>query len=422
MKPVARITALVLLVCALFSFTACNNKEERAHFDYTTAPLSDYVSFDGVDWRSLPFSVEKTDPVTDEDVTKKINALLGSYKIPMPDQSKPLAEGDLLYLSYTGITLEALNAAVAEGKIPDVDCTGLTYSQIVSMQLGFTGGTTQQMTGITLGKAGYIDGFESGLYGLVVGEHGAEHPYPLHVTFPVSYGNTALAGAPVVFFCALGYIGNGESNNTFSEKNINAAYVNRILGLEGAARFSDMDEYRAAVRDTLESTARDKMTTAMINALVEKATFLSIPEDAINAYIDDYIENCMAEMQYYYETSRQTYYQYFKTYDAPTRELAIQALGLDAKTYREDLRANVTVAVKQKLVLWYLVRQENITLTDEEIARQRGRYAALNTGNTVADADLESFTNWMKEQKFIRAELERKQAAGQLTFTEPTGK
>ena len=129
MKPVARITALLLLVCALFSFTACNNKEERAHFDYTTAPLSDYVSFDGVDWRSLPFSVEKTDPVTDEDVTKKINALLGSYKIPMPDQTKPLAKGDLLYLSYTGITLEALNAAVAEGKIPDVDCTGLAYSR-----------------------------------------------------------------------------------------------------------------------------------------------------------------------------------------------------------------------------------------------------------------------------------------------------
>ena len=183
-----------------------------------------------------------------------------------------------------------------------------------------------------------------------------------------------------------------------------------------------MDEYRAAVRDTLESTAREKMTTAMINALVEKATFLSIPEDAINAYIDDYIENCMAEMQYYYEVSRQTYYQYFQTYDAPTRELAIKALGLDAKTYREDLREKVTVAVKQKLVLWYLVRQEGITLTDEEIARQRGRYAALNSGNTVADADLESFTNWMKEQKFIRAELERKQAAGQVTFTEPESK
>ena len=421
MKPVTRITALLLLAAALFSFAACSKEEPRTYFDYTTAPISDYVSLDGVDWRSLTFSVEKSDPVTDEDVTKSINERLKAYKLPAPNQSKPLAEGDCLYLMYTGVTLDALNAAVAEGKIPDVDCTGLTFSQIVAMQLGFTGGTTQQMIGITLGKAGYIDGFESGLYGLTVGEHGAESPFPLHVTFPANYGNSTLAGAPVVFFCSLGYISSDTTRETFRENNINAGYLNTILGLEGAARFDTMEEYRAAVRDSLESTARDKMTTAMINAIVEKTAFLSVPEDAINAYIDDYIDNCLAEMQYYYEASLETYYQYFQTYDKPTRALAIKAMGLDENTYREDLRPNTTVAVKQKLVLWYLVRQENISLSDEEIERQRGRYAALN-GITVADTDKDSFTNWMKEQKFIRAELARKQEAGQVTFTEPESK
>ncbi|MBQ8351795.1 MAG: hypothetical protein IJY20_07120 [Clostridia bacterium] len=167
-------------------------------FDYTTVDLTQYVSFG--DWKrqDMTISVAQLDEITDEDVVTEFNSYFNKkdsiYYKEVADRNKAVANGDVVYMYYTGVSMRALEQAVKDGKIADVRCTGMTYSQILALSLGFDGGTTDSVTPLEIGSKSYIDGFESGLVGYVPSAAGEENPVRLELSFPENYGNADLAG------------------------------------------------------------------------------------------------------------------------------------------------------------------------------------------------------------------------------------
>ena len=104
------------------------------------------------------------------------------------DLSEYITLGDYIGLEYTP-TEEFTRTDVQTG-----DTINLDYVGKIDGEEFDNGSTNGQGTEITVGSAGYIDGFETGLVGMKIGE-----TKDLNLKFPDDYGVANLAGKDVVF-------------------------------------------------------------------------------------------------------------------------------------------------------------------------------------------------------------------------------
>ena len=386
MKFLKKVSLLCLVALLALSCAACGG------FSFRNSDLTPYVSFGDADWRDIRITVKEVAPVTDNDVTKEFNSYFSDSKAycAIEDATRPIANGDTIFLHYVGILGSALDKALADGKITDRNCAGLDIQEIRALGIGFEGGTTTKLTSLKIGSGSYIDGFESGLVGLVPSEHGNDNPYALTLSFPANYNNKDLAGQSVVFFCAISYIADvsaGDKSPTWTADNITVELVNDILGLSGEDAYPTLDECMKRIREGLEgereSAIRSAKQAALWEALIDKAT-ITLTDEISEAYINDYLNDRLSDMQYLYENNMTYYYYYFGTTAAPTMTALIQYLGYAPDNYMTSMKSDAEQAIKQELVFWYLVRTEGITLTDEEIAKKKAEYIE-DYGESVFD-------------------------------------
>lgn len=366
---------LFVLLALTLSLASCG-------FSFRTSDLTPYVNFGDADWRDINISVTEIPEITDDDVKKEFNSYFeeGKYYLPVADTTRTVADGDTVFLHYTGILASALEKAVTDGKISDINCTGLTMSQIRELGIGFDGGTTSTLTSLKIGSNSYIDGFETGLIGVLPSLENMKTPTPLTLVFPSNYSNTSLAGKTVVFFCAVIYIGDltgGATAPTFNADNISAEMVNTILGLEGENAYPDMDSCMKRIREGLEgdrdNELRSAKQTAIWKALIEKAN-VTVTDEISETYINNYLADRLADLQYLYENNPSYYYYYLGTTTAPTMTLLVQYLGYSADNYMDAMKTDAAEAIKQELIFWYLVRKENMLMTDAEVAAKKQEY------------------------------------------------
>lgn len=394
MKILKRVFSLLLAVCLLSAFAACADpaepgptptpqpEEKTYSFDYVHTDMTQYVGFPVTAYRDLTFTTAPCATVTDADVKATFNGYFAdedqTFYLPVAEENKAIAQGDYLYLRYCGVTKTVLEKAVTDGKITGVDAPGLSYDEIVALKLGFQGGTTSGIIPIKIGSAGYIDGFESGLVGLVPAEHGAAAPYPLHVTFPANYGNEELKGQPATFFCDLVYIGDGQNPYTWDTMTVDL--VNRFLGLSGENAYTSMQACYDKIKDGMESDARKSFEEARLSAMWEKivaaAAFTSVPTDAVGAYLQQWLASKLDEANYYYY-NYPSYYQYmYATNMEPTADIILRCMDetMNSQNYVQKLTAVATPAVKQEMVYYYILQTEAVTLTEEEYNTRRAGY------------------------------------------------
>ncbi len=428
MKITDKIILCLLFPALLFSCAGCGTTDDGAGntvVDYRTADLSPYVSFDGQNYREMQISVEKAAPVTDEDIANEFNSYFSKedspYYLPVADTGRAVKNGDYLYLLYSGVRRSDLEAAVAKGKIGDVLCTGMTYSEIVALSLGFQGGTINRMYAMPVGSAGFIDGFESGLVGLVPSEHGEENPVRLELSFPERYQNADLAGAPVVFFCRLFYIGDPGAG-TYRADNTDIATVNTILGLTGEDAYESMEQCLGRIRDGLQQKRASALYSAKSDAIMTKlsemATVSSVPDEFLTHYVNTCIDEYFGQLNDLYNRYP-AYYQARFGDAAPSRETVIRYLGYRTDTYMTEMKKDAVDAVKKEMIFYYIVQREGISLSEEEIAAAKEKYIGLY-GSSVFDGIEESeiYDQFLRD-KFIDGMIEELDAAGHVTYIDP---
>lgn len=384
-----KLLALLLLLClATPLLTACPAPDAPTEdgpeivtgdFDYMTSDLSAFITLPASAFSSLRITLTEYPAITDADVSAEFNSFFseGGYYCPKADDDT-VDTGDILYLSYHGVLLSVLEEAVEAGKIPDTACTGMSYSEILALSLGFSGGTTDSITPLTIGSAGYIDGFEDGLIGATVSASGEQNPIRLCLAFPTDY-TASLAGKEVIFFCRLSYIGDKEAGY-LSRETVTVERLNELLGLTDESAYPSLDACLSMIRTRLENAREIEIlsegATAVYTALIELADFPRLPDAALTACVMEFLDACLSDFEDLYESSP-AYYAYLFGDETPSYELVAAYYGYSREGYMEEMKLDCRDAVKSELVYYYLLRTYSVTLSDAEIAAGRERYIAL---------------------------------------------
>ncbi len=436
MKKIIRSLAFVTAVLLLCGITACTPPDSGEpadlskvdavtvppKFDYATEDLSPFVDMAGKDWRDITISVEKVDAVTDEDVTQALNSYIKStaYYPAISDASATVKKGDTLYLYYMGITVEALEKAVQEGKIQDTECTGMNYYDIRALGINFQGGTTSSLLPLKIGSAGYIDGFEDGLVGLCPAEYDDKNPARLHLTFPEQFGNAALAGKDVIFFCRLFYIAD-TAKPALNADTVTVQELNAIIGAEGEGAYPSVAACREKVKADLEELREQEEyeahAAALHNKLTEIATFKATPDAALEYYALSWLSQNMEEIKKLYEESPSHYAYYFGE-GKPSLAALLDYYGYDHKTYLSKMKEEALPAVRGQLVFWSIVRAEGITLTEQEILERRADFIKKYGENVFDGVSEERILEQFLYDKFTETAIEYLKDRGAVTYTE----
>ena len=241
----------------------------------------------------------------------------------------------------------------------------------------FQGGTAENHD-LILGSGAFIPGFEDQLVGAEIGAD-----VDVNVTFPEQYHSEELAGKAVVFHVHV---------NSIREKEMPELDEDFVKEVSETA--NTVDEYKAEIRERLESQAENRAETAFENEVIEKVVEnaeVDIPEAMIEEQIDNMLRDM--EMRMMYQGMKLD--DYFK-YTGQTREQV-----------REMYKAPAEERVKTQLVVAAVMKAEEIKADEAEIDAEIAKYADQNKKSLdefkamLSDGDKEYFSEIASLQKTI---------------------
>ena len=199
---------------------------------------------------------------------------------------------------------------------------------------------------LKLGSGQFIPGFEEQVVGMNLGEE-----KDLNVTFPADYHEKTLAGQGVVFHVKL----NKLSVTNVPEQDDEFA--------KDVSEFDTLEELKADIRAKALEQAQKQADTAFEEKAVELAaanTTVELPE----ALIESELDSQMDRFGYQLQMSGYSMEQYAKM------------MGGDVSTMRKAFRPAAEAQAKVSVTLEQIVKEENITVTDEEIEAEFASIAA----------------------------------------------
>ena len=331
------LVVLLIAVLAVGTLTACggsSSSEETGTKTYTfdMAPyddmdLSEYVTVPE-DLSKYEYKVETTE-ITDEDVEKEIKDRLSKAATEVEVTEGTVEKGDKARIAFKG-TLE-------DGTTND-------------------GMNTDSMD-IVLGEAGFIDGFEEGLYGAKIGD-----TVTLDLKFPDPYNNNPdLAGKGVTFEVTV------KAKVESKDAELNEEFIKNDS--QNAA--TNEKDYREYIKKTLQENADNQAEynakQALYQSILNDCEVLKYPEEEVEATKARLIE----QYKSYAESSQMEWEDFIKNNFESEDNFNTQ---LD--TYvRETL-----VGVNMKVLA--LCKQEGVSLTDEEYNEEiQNIFAAFSVAN-----------------------------------------
>lgn len=338
---------IILAALILSSFVACAKSEDDIEFEslggqliYSssadtetgTAALTepyDYMSNDLTQfikigkYKGLTVT-KKSSNVTDEEFEDKIDKLLESYSY---------------YTEYT-------DRAVEEGETILADYTGYIDG------VAFEGGTATNQEITVSSDSGYIPGFAEAFVGEMPGVE-----FDFNVTFPENYYNSELAGVEATFVCTIHCIYGDE----LIIPELTDEFVNEKFGYNNTEEFRII--YRSNVEEQNEFYVESLMYSDLWTQIVDDAELISYPEE---------------EVLRVYSDQKAVYEQYASYYGTDYDTFLSSYMGLTDDNLLEESRKYV----KEDLVMYQLVKDLGITLTDEEYNEGLNLYADYY-GNTV---------------------------------------
>ena len=241
----------------------------------------------------------------------------------------------------------------------------------------FAGGTAENHD-LILGSGAFIPGFEDQLVGAEIGAD-----VDVNVTFPEQYHSEELAGKAVVFHVHV---------NSIREKEMPELDEDFVKEVSETA--NTVDEYKAEIRERLESQAENRAESAFENEVIEKVVE-NAEVDIPAAMIEDQIDNMLRDMEMRMMYQGMKLDDYFK-YTGQTREQV-----------REMYKAPAEERVKTQLVVAAVMKAEEIKADEAEIDVEIGKYAEQNKKSLdefkamLSDGDKEYFSEIASLQKTI---------------------
>lgn len=335
------IAALAAVAMLTVCFTSCQLSELINKNDSETTP-ADNAETTPADAQTTP-AVEY-EPVDFNEVDPLQYITLGQYKgvaatityEQLTDEAYDAAIASLMDENsyYTSIT----DRATAKGDVLNMDYKGFMEGE------QFEGGTASGQTIKLSEDSGYIAGFADGLVGVMPGD-----TVVLELTFPEDYYED-IAGKPVTFEVTVNYI-QGE----LVVPELDAAFVTKYTNgdITGVEAFEEY--YRKELQDALDEEAKTAAMNDVWSKVVENTVTSEYPEQHVMYNYNKLIDQ----------------YNYYASYYGVDLATVLSLYGLS----EDDLMLDAQFYTKQDMVLYAIIRQEGMTLSDDEYTAELAKIA-----------------------------------------------
>lgn len=254
--------------------------------------------------------------------------------------------------------------AMELGKVKEIKDRGAQNGDDIVMDFtgkidgkAFEGGSAEDVEH-TLGKGGYIDGFEEGIVG-----HKAGETFDINVTFPASYPNNPdLAGKPAVFTIKLKKVSVTEYPELTDE------IATKLAGADTTA-----DAYREKTREDLK-VSNEQTMEAMLQQAVWEAL---IKECVVDAYVETDLEAKQKEIEQRYSTTA-------SMYGMDTSAFVEAYYGVSVESMAKDL-------LKQDYAVELISKKEKLEVTDKDYQEGLKKYAEESAYDSSDEEKLKEF-------------------------------
>ena len=297
--------------------------------------LSGYVEL--CDYHSMQVQTVEKPEITEADIEANIDSYLSYQDKYIQITDRPIAEGDILTMAYTGYQ---------DGKAVDA--------------------YTTENVRFALGSGGEPEEFAEHLVGTSVGEEQV-----FDVTFPDDWTDSAYAGVTLTFHVTVSAI---NELPDVTEENVSEL-------TDG--QFDTLDAFRTYIREQIEAYDTEQYESTLSNEIMDKmleeSTFKTVPQELVNWHVS-------TQMRYYQDQADQ--YQM-------TVEEYLQEAGLpdDIDDVLYEMTEVAVESLKRYAVLDAVADAEGITVDEEaDAAYLEKRSSQLIEGLGLSGEDaLESY-------------------------------
>ena len=351
-NKIAFLLAGVLMATAL---TACNGQSTEATSDASTGTSADDAaatsSSDGAQTQTISAlqNLENLETMALAEINPEEFVTLGEYKgvtveLAAPNVTDEQVEEQInsIFTNNPPMT-EVTDRAVQDGDTVNIDYVG----KYADSGEAFDGGTAQGAD-LVIGSNTYIEGFESGLVGVNVGD-----TVDLNLTFPENYGAENLAGKDVVFTVTVNSIkvASDEMTDEWAAG----------LGAEGVTTLEELKTYvkNGMVTDA-QAQYKSDLEEAVLAQVTENCEFKEVPQNLYNRYLIQQNES----LEYY-----ASMYSMYMGQQLTASDIVAMMIQQEGSTDTPDdyLKAMVTEATEQFIMFAAIAKNEGIEVTDDDI-------------------------------------------------------
>lgn len=287
----------------------------------------------------------------------------------------------LLERNARNVAVEGRSAQ--NGDIANIDFVGSVDG------VKFDGGEAKAYD-LTLGSGQFIPGFEDQIVGMNVGEQ-----KDINVTFPENYQAENLKGKAAVFAVTL------NSLSTKEKPELTDAFIKDATGSE------TIEAYKEKTKERLQKRADDQSTNDTENAIlteIAKGAEAEIPQ----AMIESEIDNNVKRFEY------QLMYQGLKLDDY------LSYIGETKEAFRKQYEEQAKKNVLSQLIIAKIIKDENITATDDEVKAKIAAQAA-ELGKDAAEYEKTidpRQVDYLKNDVIITKLFDFLKANNEMTYTD----
>jgi len=323
---------LILLIClGLFALAGCKKKN-----------TVDDILQNGDNGTKTTDETATTDTTDEVPVKEEYNAAdyvtLGQYKgIEVTVERYLITDGVIQMAIDNHLQSNATSEEVADRAVMDGDTVNIDYEGLKD-GVAFDGGTAQGVD-LVIGSGQFIPGFEEGLIGAKKGDK-----VTLNLTFPEEYPNNPdLAGQAVVFNVTI----NSISATKIPE--LTEEYVKEYTEYDSIEAFKE--GVRAQLQELSDEYFESDKKYNVLQAIVDNATFSSIPQNLIDYYAYVYRNYVEQQMLFNYGVSLDYY---------------LTIINMSEEEFGEIARQNGESQAKMEIVQKAIADAEGIDISDDE--------------------------------------------------------
>ena len=291
------------------------------------------------------------DELTDEKVVLtaivpvKPEVKIGSYKgLEIKKYEYNVTEEDIKTEADKILLREAKTVEVTDRACKNGDTVNIDFAGKVDGEL-FAGGSMEHYD-LELGSGSFIPGFESQVEGMKIGEE-----KDIVVTFPADYQADNLRGKDATFHIKLHAIKGKELPELTDE------YVKKHAGSETVAAY--MERVKERLENKAKNDSRDQTENSILQAICETCE-CEIPQAMIDGEVDNIVRD-FAQRLAYQGLQLKDYIEY---------------MGQTMEQFRAQFNEQAKSRVLTQLVIEKIIKDENITATQEEIDAKIAEQAA----------------------------------------------